>query len=343
MNQDFKHIPLAVGVEVATAPDACAPPLERADSERFGGHLAEDLAAVVNAVTRAHLVTAPALFTPGQLLRPDGPAWAALGRMSRFEHGFAPGITSIGAHRGRLPDAALAPDPETPGSRFLVMPALLICRPEDHDELVTPLERELFERASLRPPALATLAESTGLEPVHGQIMTRADLMALVKVQLAAAGLDPFWPAVEHPLIEPDRDTALELPAGLAAHWQAEQRHWRLTFRPFDGAGDSEHWALWLRALRQTLALLDIHAIGWRVVAEDSRIAIDPEQRWVEQRRPQPAATGRIEHPELGPVGWALKPASGARLLVPLRREATFAPGARIDLPQQPRLDIDDA
>lgn len=344
MNNALKHIPLAVAVEIAGAPrpPASTLMLDREAAERFGGLLAEDLAHTVATVTRAHLVTGPALLSPGRLLTTDSPAWAALGRMARFEHGFAPGITSIGTHQGRPPDPALAPSGGVPDGRLLMLPALLVCLADDHDELVSALERELFERASLRPPSLATLAEATGLQSTHGQWMTRADALALVKMQLAAAGLDPFWPPLEHALITPDQALALDLPAGLAARWMPDARRWQLEFRPIGERSQREDWALWLRSLRQTVALLDVHAIDWQIVTGDAHIRIDPGQRWVEQRQPAPTLAGRIEHPQLGLIGWALDPAADPRWLVPLRREATTVLGERVELPAQPRLALED-
>jgi hypothetical protein len=101
--------------------------------------------------------------------------------------------------------------------------------------------------------------------------MTRTDLMALLKVQLAGAGLDPFWPPVEHALLAPETPSQLELPASVSADWDPTTRRWSLEFTPFHEAGcDGDAYALWLRSFRQTTAMLDAHLVDWRVRAGET-------------------------------------------------------------------------
>jgi len=327
MSQNPEYIRLALGIEVRPPSIEARRVIERAASKEFAGHLGADLARAVPGVTEGHLVTGPSLLEIGELLGPAPDAWDALVDLARAPNRHAPGVTAIGAHGGQVPHAALRPKAESDAA-FLTLPLLLWLDRARRQEMIAALERELFEHAGLHPPALATLTQATGLEPVHGQLMTRNDLIALARVQLSTIGLDPFWPAVEHVLLDADRETKLELPAGLTARWQPDARRWRFDFRVFDPAREPGDYLLWLRALRQTLALLEQHRVGWsfHVAQHDARI--EAGQRWVEAElgtaEPgQPAL--RYQHPELGVIGYRLSRAGRTRIFQPLGRSAVKA------------------
>ena len=233
MNDASNHIRLVAGFEIRPPTGDCRYVLERDESRRLGGLVAEDLSRCVPEVTSGHLVTGPALLEPGQIISPNHAPWQAMARVAGLDADSGPvreaGITSIGANVGQLAHAPLMPYWSPPRGLFICLPVLLAAGAAELDQLRSKLEQTLFETGGLRPPAMGTLAEITGLDPVHGQLMTRADLMALLKVQLAGAGLDPFWPPVEHALLEPRRDARLALPGGLAADWNVAAAGWKLT------------------------------------------------------------------------------------------------------------------
>jgi hypothetical protein len=237
--------------------------------------LAADLARTVPAADQSMLVVSGSIFEPGQLLRPGLPAWTALSDAAApviREQGLAPQLLAIGAHQGRLPDRRLAPAEDGVQSQFVAMPILLLADPESGPDLESELERELFERGSIDPPARALLHDALGLDSVHGQLLTATDLLALQHVQMDAAGLGSFWPVVEHALLSPDQSRAYELAAGLKAQWRAEDEVLEIEFLKFSAVGDGEEntYRLWQRALRTLTALCDSHGLQWQSQGSDS-------------------------------------------------------------------------
>ncbi|MBY6204911.1 hypothetical protein [Halomonas denitrificans] len=324
MSESPNPIRLVAGIELRPpSPDARFV-LEREHAERVGGAIGDDLARCVPAVTGAHLVTGPALLEPGQVLSPDHSPWNAIEVVAGPRREPAPGLTTLGAASGRLSHETLGPYRGVPDGLFVCLPMLLFAPPGERETLDTALERELFDHGGLHPPSLAALAETTGLEPVHGQLMTLTDLAALVKMQLAGAGLDPFWPPVEHALLAPDEPARLDLPAGLRADWSVEDRGWELALRnPADPPDDDD--ALWLRAFRQTTVLLETHLIPWRATVGDPDARLDPDNRWVRFDRGADDGNDRIEpvnHPDVGLVGFEAVAAGRRTLALPLVADA---------------------
>ena len=306
------HIRLVAGFEIRPSSGDCRFVLERDESERLGGHVADDLCHCVPEVTHGHLVTGPALLEPGQIISPGHAPWAAMARVAELDPdpGAPPaaGITSIGAQRGQLAHAPLVPYWSPPRGLLVCLPMLLAADRATRDTLHSRLEQVLFETGGMRPPAMATLADITGLDPVHGQLMTQADLMAMVKVQLAGAGLDPFWPPIEHALLAPRQGGRLELPGGLVAHWSVADSGWELEFVPFHAAAcDAVAYALWLRAWRQTTAVLESHLVRWRADCSIDGIQIDHQNRWAccDLGAAEASSHGSIiQHPEVGVVAY---------------------------------------
>lgn len=326
MYDDSNHIRLVAGFEIRPPTGASRFVFGRAESERLGGLIAEDLAHCVPEVTREHLVTGPALLEPGQILSPKHAPWDAMLRVAGLGPDPEPGITCIGAHRGQLAHASLMPYWTQPQGLFLCLPIVLAGNKAELGPLSAQLEQVLFETGALRPPAMGTLAEISRLDPVHGQLMTHADLMALTKVQLAGAGLDPFWPPVEHALLARQVPARLELPGGLMADWNIEAGGWELEFQPFHAwPGDSGGYALWLRALRQTIALLESHLVRWRATSRHPGVEIDEHNRWARcDLGPADAADHgwRVEHPDIGLVAYVATLAGRQTVFYPLDQDA---------------------
>jgi hypothetical protein len=320
------HIRLVAAFEIRPPGASARMVFERDEIERLGGCIAEDLSALVDDVTRGHLIVGPALLEPAQLVNPEFAPWSAMKNLAALPAGFEPGVTSIGAHAGRTPGDALLPRRERPEGLFLCLPLLLAAAPDDAGNLSETFERLLFEQGGLRPPALGELAGFSGLEPVHGQLMTEADLLALFKVQLAGAGLDPFWPPVEHAVLAPEQPARMELPGGVAARWDPDSRAWELAFIGYDEAeGDAESWMLWLRGLRQTAAMLESCLVRWRPVAEAPSTVVDDSGRWAERRLAPDDRHGlawRIEDQAMGLVGYAAVLDGTRRALYPLSIDA---------------------
>lgn len=328
MNDASNHIRLVAGFEIRPPADGARFVFERADAERLGGLIAEDLAHCVPEVTRGHLITGPALLEPGQVISPAHAPWSSMLRVAGPER--EPGVTSLGAHAGRLAHAPLMPYWTPPRGRFVCLPIVLsVADAAVHEALSARLEQTLFETGGLRPPAMGTLVEISGLDPVHGQLMTRADLMALIKVQLAGAGLDPFWPPVEHAVLQPQQQVTLELPGGLVADWNVDGGGWELDFVPYHAADcDAAAYALWLRALRQTTAVLESHLVRWRADSRIEAVEIDPQGRWACCDLGPAAASGRasiVQHPDVGLIAYAGVIGGRRKAFYPLDQDALDA------------------
>src|SRR6056297_3911308 len=115
MNDAFNHIRLVAGFEIRPPTGDCRFVLERDESQRLGGLVAEDLSRYVPDVTSGHLVTGPALLEPGQIISPAHAPWQAMARVAGLDANAGAdavpeaGITSIGAHLGQLAHAPLMP------------------------------------------------------------------------------------------------------------------------------------------------------------------------------------------------------------------------------------------
>lgn len=340
MNQTLHHIPLLAAVEIEPAPTT-ARLFDRQRAQSLAGHLAADLARLLPGIEHTRLVVGGALFEPPELLRPGFPAWRALAVLTDSERfrGFAPEVVAFGAHAGRMPHENLQPPDSPPLGRMLALPLLLT--DPDGPERERVLESELFERGSIDPPARSVISAASGSAIMHAQLLTRTDLLALHQVQLDSAGFGGFWPVVEHALIDPDQPRRFELPAGLEADWCPSDAAMSVHFVSLDqfggGTGD---YALWLRSLRSTTALLDSHGIDWHTTAEDP-VTYDPESRsMIEPAGPTGDRDGLTvhHHPDLGLVAWTLIEDGRIMHRYPLDAESARANLHQLEDRMQPRV-----
>src|SRR6056297_4318061 len=137
------HIPLVAAFEIRPPAASARWVFERDEIERLGGCIADDLAAVVEGVTRGHLIVGPALLEPAQLVNPETAPWPAMRQVVGLRAGFEPGVTSIGTHRGRAPSDALLPRRSPPGGLFLCLPLLLAAAADEAERLGAAFERVL--------------------------------------------------------------------------------------------------------------------------------------------------------------------------------------------------------
>jgi len=326
MSENVHHIRLLAGLEIQPGANPRRV-LDKHGAEQLAEHLAEDLWRVVPAVDRTLLVLGASLFEPFELMRPGFPAWLALEELADTTlraHGFEPRILAIGAHHARMPHRQLQPPDESPQGQFVALPITLICREEDEERLQKTLEEQLFERGNIDPPARALLSETAGLETVHGQLLTLADLIALQHVQLDSAGLGGFWTVVEHALIDGD-SCEHELPAGLRARWLTDGKRIEIPFVTLDqAAGDPDDYALWLRAFRTLTTLLDSHAIDWRAVPHEPVVFDSDSSSMIESAGSTNHAEGITvhHHPDIGLLAWTVVEDGRMMHIYPLRPES---------------------
>ncbi len=344
MNESLHHIRLLAGLEIRPGENP-ERTLDRHLAERLAGHLGEDLRRTVAAVDRTMLVLGAALLEPFELMRPGFPAWDALEELAGStirERGFEPRILAIGSHRGRMPHDALQPPEQAPQGLFLALPITLVCLADEAEVLGQALEDDLFERGSIDPPARALLSESIGLETVHGQLLTLADLIALQHVQLDGAGLGGFWPVVEQGLLEGSREHAHEaLPGGLRAYWKAGAGV-EIPFVSLDQfEGDGDEYALWQRAFRTLTAMLDSHGIEWQALPRDP-VVFDPgNSSMIESVGATDHADGVTvhHHPDTGLVAWTVVEDGRMMHIYPLRAESAERVMGDLAARGLPRLD----
>lgn len=323
MHQKTHVIPIVAGFEIIPSADY-QPTLDKSAAEAMAHALASDLARQLPPDLETLLVVAGLVVEPNQLLRPNFGTWLALDQLAKpviRDQGLYSGVLAIGAHRGQLPDQRLQPIHYTLMGQFVCIPMLLVIDAEHGIEVEAKLEASLFESGSINPPARALLSQHAHLESVHGQLLTRNDLLALQRVQLDSAGLGGFWDVIEAVLLSPDQDQSIHLPANLQAHWQAKAGCLYIEFLTFSQwvkrHGDKlSDWAVayghWLRAYRTTQALIDSHGIQWQVRLTDSATLDDRRACVIESSAlnstDRSSLASLTEHmdPGLGLVAWTL-------------------------------------
>ncbi len=284
MKSDLHHIRLVAGIEIRPPSRAAGFILEHEQTARLSEPVADDLAACIPEATSAHLCMAGLLLEPGQILSPSRSPWNAMIEVGRLDQRHAPGVTAIGTHQANPARDSLAPISEQPSGLFVCLPLILTTPAMNAESLESRLEQTLFDEGGLKPPSLGTLFDLTGLEPVHGQLMTLVDLMALTKMQIAAAGLDAFWAPLEHALLESRKPFEDRMPADLNLDWDIDAQKFAIQFLTYDQSGlEAEDYALWLRAFRQTTALLDAHWVAWSCHSAESESIIHPDGQWLEE------------------------------------------------------------
>lgn len=321
MHLKTHHIPILAGFEIVPTSDF-KPILNRDQIEHLADALARDLAGCLPDDITSLLVCGGVIVEPAQLLQPGFGMWEALSQLAKpivRDKGLHSGVLAIGAHGNALPDDRLQPKHHVLDGQFVCIPMLLITeeavgrRVEDH------LETVLFESGSINPPARALLAEYAHLDSVHGQFLTRNDLLALQRLQLDAADLSGFWDAVEVALLRPDEDQPISLPGQLSAQWSSTLQKFEIHFYTFDqwmaesDASDPEQvmsYLLWLRAFRTLTALIDNHEIPWGVVTQANAIFDETRQCVIETTNTSQvnAEQNLTQHeaPAVGLVAWTL-------------------------------------
>lgn len=357
MYQKTHHIPILAGFEIEPSPDY-QPLLDRAAAQDMAHALAADLARLLPETLDGMLVVGGLVVEPASLLRPGFDAWTALSHLAKpilTEQGLNASVMAIGAHDGQMPDDRLQPNHAQLMGQFVVLPMLLITDEASGPALEKKLEAELFESGSINPPARALLAEHARLDSVHGQLLTRNDLLALQRVQLDTAGLSGFWSVIETILLDGGHDHRLSLPADVSVCWKARDQVLEIEFLTFnqwaaDHAKDADEmplhsgYGLWVRAYRTLLAIVESHGIGWVLVLQPGAV-FDEQRACVIESIPTPQeAIDRMatltEHadPSLGLIAWTWAEPGRLIHLYPIEAKAIGA--IKKDFQQHPLATI---
>ena len=357
MHQKTHHIPILAGFEIQPSPNY-QPMLDRAVAQEMAQALAADLAKCLPETLDGMLVVGGLVAEPATLLRPGFGAWTALSQLAKpvlTEQGLSTSILAIGAHEGQMPDDRLQPQQTRLMGQFVVLPMLLITDEEIGPDLEKKLESELFESGSINPPARALLAEHAHLESVHGQLLTRNDLMALQRVQLDSAGLSGFWEVVETLLLDAGKSHDFSLPGDLSAHWQADEKQLAIDFLTFNQWAAKhaqaieqtpldQAYGVWVRAYRTLLAVVEAHGVAWNLSLEASA-AFDEERACVIESVPtaqeiidELATLTEHADPQLGLIAWTWTEPGRQIHLYPIEARAIEA--IKKDFAQHPLASI---
>ena len=101
--------------------------LGASDSEQLLAHVAADLKALLPEISGCSLIVAGALFDQTQVLRPSYPVFTALESTSTSDNPdkFKPGLVSIAAQNGRMPDEDLQPLENIPLGLLQLLPVVV--------------------------------------------------------------------------------------------------------------------------------------------------------------------------------------------------------------------------
>jgi len=203
------HGALAIELVPGSTPGCSVADL--AYAEALAALLARDLARLVPDVAKLDLALACGLFDPVELLRPDFPLHAELGRLLALAPARgSPRIVAFGAHEGQLPPS-LRPDPALAGPMRL-LPFVLAGEAALLSTVSERLEAVLLDTgmAGADTALLAQECFATSIE--HSRYLTVHDLAAMTAMQYEHAGLGLLWPLIETALLSPAGEQWLDAP-----------------------------------------------------------------------------------------------------------------------------------
>ena len=353
------HAVLAVELAEGSVPARLM--LDRDAAEALAAHVAADLVALLPGVQHARLLLGGALLDPAEVLRPGFPAHAALEELAaRVPRAAA--VVAFGSHEGRMPIAALMPDPALRESALRVLPLVLETGAEHAPALGAALESELATRGEAGMLAADGLMRALGARFAHARYLTQADLLALVCVQYEHRGLAPFWQLIEAALLTPGRVEETLSPRGL--HWRWDGRAvrsetaaaWMQHRDPADTTDAAHAYAGAVFELRQAAALAGAHGLTLGFDAAEGDAALGYAIETVADPLAGLGVPQLVAHPApgLGVVAVTAAQArpGGAHLLAiatPLRGDALPATcaalaaryAAAVTPQHQPRLQLD--
>ena len=233
---DFYRILVAIETDATRyyGPDAIRPAvLEKSDAEQLLAHVAADLKGLLPEISSCSLIAAGALFDQTQVLRPGYPVFQALEEVSidNRQDRFKPGLISVGASGGRMPVAALQPEPEIPPGLLQLMPLSVHGPAEQVAALGQAMEYRFLEEGQLSAHSAAWLQTAFGVTVSHARLMTLTDLNAMLRLQLDHFGFLPLWKLLDAAL-EGQHSLAVASERGMRLEWRDGAVH--TAFQTFD-------------------------------------------------------------------------------------------------------------
>lgn len=304
--------------------------LDRSRSEQMLAHLAADLGTLLPDIPACSLIAAGALFDQTQILRPGFPVFTALETVvgGRKDARFVPGLISIGAEDGTMPEAELQPQADIPLGLLQILPVAMHGPADLVEELGQAMEYRFLEEGQLSAKSAQWLQNAFGISVNHARFMTLTDLNAMLRLQLEHFGFLPLWELLDAALSESPETLRVETPSGQVYEWKQGAVH--NAFQSFDywansGGGvkvSAERQQLagsygdWTREARQYLTTLRAHGVTMRFHRPGEAGEWLEGTYFVErsQARARPTDSSITEHSfgELGTI--AVTAAQGERL-----------------------------
>ncbi|MDT8322040.1 MAG: hypothetical protein RQ826_16105 [Xanthomonadales bacterium] len=244
-------------------------------AEQMLAHLSADLGVLLPEIPGCSLIAPGALFDQTQILRPGFPVFTALESVvgGREEARFVPGLISIGAEDGTMPDANLQPQADIPLGLLKILPIALHGPAGLVEELAQTMEYRFLEEGQLSPKSAQWLQTAFGVSVNHARFMTLTDLNAMLRLQLEHFGFLPLWELLDAALSESPEILRVETPSGQVYEWKQGAVH--TAFQSFDywancggGASSSAErqqlaggYGDWTREARQYLTTLRAHGV----------------------------------------------------------------------------------
>lgn len=275
--------------------------LERPPAAALANALSAELARHLNGLEGLGLCWMAACFDVAQLLRPQFPVFGELRQM--YQAGIRdplaePQVMTLCARRDAAPSVVLQPDSALAGGSLLYLPLVVIGAPDRIAAVRAVLEDRLLEEGLVDARSARMVIEALEAPIEHARLLSRDDLCALTAANLEHAGLPSVWQVLEIALFLSDRNIDLSGDEGL--RWSViggvAHLHLSLTTSLGDQVALAEVPEL-LQRVRQALALLNAHAVPWRILpsSADSTIVIEQDDAgfWIEWRG-EPADCARV-------------------------------------------------
>jgi hypothetical protein len=253
--------------------------LDAAGAEQMLAHLSADLRALLPEVTGCSLIAPGAVYDETQLLRPGFPVFRALERVAGDDDApekagrFRPGLVSVGAGHGTMPDRDLQPLGDIPLGLMQLLPVVLHGPAERVAGLGQAMEYRFLEEGQLSAHSAAWLETAFDIGINHARFMTVTDLNAMLRLQLEHFGFLALWELLDAALN--DANAALTVSGRQGQVFDLRDGAVHTEFQSFDhwannGGGASlpalrqqlaAAYADWTRELRQYATTLAAHGI----------------------------------------------------------------------------------
>jgi hypothetical protein len=264
--------------------------LERPPAAALANALSVELARHLDGLDGLGLCWMAACFDVAQLLRPQFPIYTELRQM--YQAGLRdplaePQVMTLCALRGVAPSPVLQPDPALAGGSLLYLPLVVIGDADRMPAVRALLEDRLLDEGLVDARSARMVIEALEAPIEHARLLSRDDLCAITAANLEHAGLPSVWQVLEIALFLPERTIDLRGDDGLRWSVIDAVAHLHLSLSAaISDPSTLQDLPEFMQRVRQALALLNAHAVNWRILpsSADSTIVIEQDEAgfWIE-------------------------------------------------------------